>query len=284
MMFNTIPAYVLGMLVAVAFISLGISNAAGKVAAAESTIDSDKAMRFLRGNRWYNSEEQAYKPPVLAKPVDDSIRRNGWEAQPSSWMWDWDWSWPSFGSGFGGWGISADAMGWVLLSVLGTALIGGIIAVLYFYLRDSLPFQKRAANRSKPLKIDPMKVEDLPFEVREQSGDPLRDAEYLMRAGRYNEAVVYLYGYMLLALDHARKIHLQKGKTNRMYLRELRSQAVLKSIVNRTMLAFEDVFFGRYDIDAARFTDLWAQFKEFHGIVQPASPNALNTVGEVATL
>lgn len=209
--------YVLAMLVAVAFISLGTSNAAGKVAAAESTIDSDKAMRILRGNRWYNSEEQAYNPPVLAKPVDDSIRRNGWEAQPSSWMWDWDWSWPSFGSGFGGWGISADAMGWVLLSVLGTALIGGIIAVLYFYLRDSLPFQKRAANRSKSLKIDPMKVEDLPFEVCEQSGDPLRDAELLICAGRYNEAVVYLYGYMLCAI--MRKIHLQKGKTNRMYLR-----------------------------------------------------------------
>ncbi len=91
-----------------------------------------------------------------------------------------------------------------------------------------------------------------------------------MRAGRYNEAVIYLYGYMLLALDQARKIHLQKGKTNRMYLRELRSNEALHKIVRQQILAFEDVFFGRYDIDAARFATLWQQLDAFHRLLQPA--------------
>lgn len=246
-----------------------------------SLIDSDKAMRALRGNGWYNSEKQAYNPPVLDRSVDDTIRRTGWEAKPSSW--DWNFDWPTFGS-FGSWGVSADSVGWIILFVLGTALIVGIVATLYFFYRDSLPYQKRLSKRSQALQIDPTKVEDLPFEVREQSGDPLRDAESLMRSGRYNEAVVYLYGYMLLALDHARKIHLQKGKTNRMYLRELRTFTQLKSIANRTMLAFEDVYFGRHDIDAARFSTLWAQLDEFHRLVQPIAPEMASTDGKVAAL
>ncbi len=281
-MFNKFHSYVLGMLVALMLVGPSISRDGGLVAAAESSIDSDKALRTLRGNRWFNSDTQSYNPPVLTKPVDDSIRRNGWDAQPSNWTWDWNW--PSFGSGFGGLGLSADAVGWMLLAVLGTLLIVGIAAALYFYLRDSLPFQKRMVIKKQSLIIDPMKVEDLPFEVGEQSGDPLRNAESLMRAGRYNEAVVYVYGYMLLALDHARKIHLQKGKTNRMYLRELRSQVVLRSIVNRTMLAFEDVFFGRYDIDAERFSKLWAQLDEFHRLVEPTAASQPSAGGKVAAL
>ena len=103
-----------------------------------------------------------------------------------------------------------------------------------------------------------------------------------MRAGRYNEAVVYLYGYMLLALDQSRKIHLQKGKTNRMYLRELRSEMQLQSIVSKTMLAFEDVFFGRYEIDRGRFEMLWDQRDEFHRLVRPPLEVAASPVAKVA--
>ncbi len=233
------------------------------------SIDTEKAIKRISG-KWYDVEESRYRPPVLGRPIEDSIRRNGWVGKqkvpqpPRNWG---NWSWSNLG-------LTGELFGWIVLGVLGTVLLFGLIMIAYYYLGDYVPMLRRKSDSKNSVKIDPARVEDLPFEVKIVNNDPLSHAEALMLAGKYNEATVYLYGYMLLVLDQARRIHLQKGKTNRMYLRELRSEPQLQGIVSLTMLAFEDVFFGRYDIDRARFESLWQQRDEFHRLVHPATTAA----------
>jgi len=244
----------------------GVSYAQGRLEFAEDAsvkIDSERALQRISGN-WFDPASSSYRPPVLSRPIDDSIRRNGWAgkvkppAAPRNWG---NWSWANMG-------LTGELFGWIVLGVLGTVLLSGLIMIAYHYLGDYVPALRRKSEDKRTLKIDPTRVEDLPFQVPVVSNDPLSQAEALMRAGRYNEAVVYLYGYMLLVLDQARKLHLQKGKTNRMYLRELRNEHRLQAIVSKTMLAFEDVFFGRYDVDRARFDMLWEQREEFHRLIR----------------
>ncbi len=243
-------------------------------------VDSEKALKKINGN-WFNSDTNTYRPPVLSKGLDDSIRQRGWlgkKKQPSptnsrasSWSW-------------GNLGINGEAFGWIVFASLGFVLLAGLIAIAYYYFGDSIPVFRRKLKKTESVKVDMAKVEDLPFEVQATNDDPLAYAESLKLAGRYNEAVVYLYGYMLLALDQSRKIHLQKGKTNRMYLRELRTELPLQGIVNKTMLAFEDVFFGRYDIDRARFEILWQQKDEFHRLLRPTAELTADGKAKVATV
>lgn len=258
----------------IAFLALGISSACAETD--KATIDSENAIKKISG-RWYDSETGGYRPPVLSKPIDDSIRKYGWlgsrkiaKPQPTTPPR----TWASLG-------LSGEVFGWIVFGVLGTVLLCGLIAIAYYYFSDYVPAFRRKSTAKDAIKVDMTKVEDLPFEVTATNDDPLAYAEALMQAGRYNEAVVYLFGYMLLALDQSRKIHLQKGKTNRVYLRELRNETQLQAIVNKTMLAFEDVFFGRYDIDRARFEMLWAQRDEFHRLIRPVSAD-VDPVAKIA--
>ena len=248
---------------------------------------ADRKRRRKRGTgivkkisgKWYDSESGAYRPPILSQPIDDTIRRSGWLGskkfpKPATTTTR-NWSWANLGLG--------ELFGWLVFGGLGTVLLVGLILIAYYYLGDYVPALRRKSSAKDAIKVDMTKVEDLPFEVPATNDDPLSYAETLMRTGRYNEAVIYLFGYMLLALDQSRKIHLQKGKTNRMYLRELRSDMQLQAIVNRTMLAFEDVYFGRYDVDRARFEMLWQQRDEFHRLIRPAN-ESVGPAAQVATV
>jgi hypothetical protein len=108
------------------------------------------------------------------------------------------------------------------------------------------------------------RVEDLPFQLKKPSGDFLSEARRLYEAGKYSEAIVYLFSYQLVALDKRHVIHLAKGKTNRQYLRETRSRESLKQLLQRTMISFEDVFFGHHDLSRDRFEESWNRLDEFH--------------------
>lgn len=258
-----------------------LGSGASSIATAQSgklTVDTENAMKRITG-KWYDSNSGAYRPPVLSKGIDDSIRKYGWLGSkkivnPSTTTTPAR-TWASLG-------FSGELFGWIAFGSLGTLLLCGLIAIAYHYFGEYVPAFRRKSTLNESIKVDMTKVEDLPFEVNANNDDPLSYAEALMNAGRYNEAVVYLFGYMLLALDQSRKIHLQKGKTNRMYLRELRSELQLQSIVNKTMLAFEDVFFGRYDIDRARFEMLWQQRDEFHRLIRPVDVANVAPTAKVA--
>lgn len=238
--------------------------------AADKNVDVEQAIRSLKNDAWYDTNTDEYKSPKVKAAFDDPIRQNGWVKQEKlvntqPWNWNWNWNW-----NFGGIG---DVLGTIVLFVLGGLLIAVIAVLIYLAFRNHIGVGLSSRVEAKKIQVDMAKITELPFEVRATQGDPLNEAERLMNSGHYNEATIYLYSYMLLALDQSGVIELQKGKTNRMYLREIKSNPELRGIVNETMLAFEDVFFGRYDITQDRFMKLWGKRDRFHQLLAIRSGN-----------
>ncbi len=107
------------------------------------------------------------------------------------------------------------------------------------------------------------RVEALPVKVRGAAADFLDEARRHYEDGNFSEAILYLFSHELVALDTHRAIRLANGKTNRQYLRELRQRTGLKSILEGTMIAFEDVFFGKKSLSRERFEECWRQLTAF---------------------
>jgi hypothetical protein len=154
----------------------------------------------------------------------------------------------------------------VLLVVL---VIGLVILLLRYFLKQEEELgSPGAAQAFEDQQSEVDRVEQLPFVVRRPGGDLLSEARALYEQGRYGEAMVYLYSYQLVQLDRHQVIHLAKGKTNRQYLREVRQAPQLRDILHTSMIAFEDFFFGRHDLNRMRFEQCWQRLDEFHGALE----------------
>jgi hypothetical protein len=163
------------------------------------------------------------------------------------------------GFGFAGLGWALQAFGLTVLVVLIV-----VIAVLIV-----MAFLKTEITESRGSKLvetsrDVDKVQALPFQLRKPAGDFLAEARRLYEAGNFSEAVIYLYSHLLMQLDQHHVIRLAKGKTNRQYLRETRTRPLLRDILDCTMVAFEDVFFGHHELPRKRFEECWQRVDEFH--------------------
>ena len=77
-----------------------------------------------------------------------------------------------------------------------------------------------------------------------------------------------LFSYLLVEMDQHQLIRLAKGKTNRQYLREIGRRRSLRGLVERTMIAFEAVFFGHHGLDREGFEACWSQVAEFQRLVE----------------
>lgn len=155
----------------------------------------------------------------------------------------------------------------IILQVLGLSLLTIIIGVLIVLLvKAFLQGEQTQTQGAKFIDTssDVDRVEDLPFQIKKPTGDFLSEAQRLYEAGKYSEAIVYLFSYQLVALDKRHVIRLAKGKTNRQYLRETRSRESLKQLLQRTMISFEDVFFGHHELSRERFEESWRGLDEFH--------------------
>jgi hypothetical protein len=242
--------------------------------AEERNVDAQRAVKSMANSRWYDKETQSYAPPKLSPERDNSIRDSKWLGKVrvdngSTW---------NLGIGE----FFAEVFAWAAIGIISAALVTGVVLLILHATRNYVPSRLNYSDRQKKFVIDPTRVDELPFDFVALKRDPLAEAEQLWRSGRYNEAMVYLYAYMLLALDQSRHIHLQKGKTNRMYLRELKPLG-LKRILEPTMLAFEEVFFGKYDVSKERFELAWGQLELFHKLLAPTSePVASQSTGRVA--
>jgi hypothetical protein len=167
------------------------------------------------------------------------------------------------GGGGGAPSLLGPAMQWIGLTAL--ILLLGLIAYLIAttFLKDEIsegPAQRRVVETTR----DVDRVEALPFHVRKPTGDFLSEARRLYEAGQFSEAIIYLFSYQLVQLDRHHVIRLTKGKTNRQYVRETRSRLVLRSILEQTMYAFEDAFFGHKTITREQFERCWQQLDTFH--------------------
>ncbi len=226
------------------------------VAAAELTPeDFQQAGEFP----WYDAQQKAIVP------VEVSPER------PPRQSADWEWSTRSAGSNWhmGSW----DAFWRGLQYLVWVALAGGLGYLIYLWLaaaaRQRLLEQGGFGGEDEhDRRREADLIEQLPFQVKRPLTDLLGEARRLYAQGNYREAIIYLFSYQLVELDRNHKIQLSKGKTNRQYVAEIRGQRSLRQLLTQTMLAFEDVFFGDYDLDRARFETCWGQLEQFNELAQ----------------
>jgi len=197
---------------------------------------------------WYDRQSDGVRRVEIPEPWD------------LSWLWDWL---PDWGGGFG-FGSS-----WLWTSLMWTAWIAiavllGVLVLLMLraYQDRSQVLSEEAAEEEAP-EDDTARVEALPFPLKAGRLDLLEEATRCYREGNYGRAVVYLFSFQLVQLDRQQIIRLTAGKTNRQYLREVGSRITLRRLVEETMVAFEDVFFGNRTLDRDRFESCWSRLDEF---------------------
>ena len=142
---------------------------------------------------------------------------------------------------------------WILL---GIGL--GFVVLLAFQMtwQSDLP---SAETDPHPRELDPARLEALPESTR-QVRDLLAAAEEQIRAGRYDQAMIYYYSWQLVQLDRQSLVELQKGKTNRDYLRELQqAEPPQRNLFSQSTGLFEDVFFGHLPVPRTEFLSVWEQ-------------------------
>jgi hypothetical protein len=152
--------------------------------------------------------------------------------------------------------------------VLGVVAICAVFVVVFSFILSAFLGQRAGAasgselERSTQSQAD--RVEELPLPLKRAQSDLLGEARRQYEQGDYNEAIIYLYSYLLVELDKASRIRLVRGKTNRQYLTELRESPELVSLVGETMIAFEDVYFGDRTLSRERFEACYQQLDTFH--------------------
>ena len=251
----------------------------------EGPIEAAEVVKKSASSRWYDREENDFVLPDVKQEIDHPLRTEGWIAEKANA----DARQEALndqtngGTAWGGWnGINSEVFSSVIVGVLGAVLLVAIILLLYHSLKNYVPMHWQRKQKEKKIEIDPARAEDLPFEATQEAYEnPLAAAEAFYRSGDYNSAIVLVYGYMLLVLDQGRYIDLQKGKTNRMYLREVKGNVTLKDILAEAMLGFEDAYFGQIRLPKERFEHIWQKVSQFEEIAAsrrseqaPAVPRA----------
>lgn len=246
-------------------IALGLSTTAcyGDSAPAD---DSREAMRYSTDASWYDFDSDRLVFPdsgAMIEPGKKVANRhdrvvNKIQTTPTNY---WD-SWTFFGDFFEGmleaWGTFID-IPWIreLLFLVMCILVGGLV---FFVLRRFNPDGFRMMRKAKSSKLDnterdQTRIVDLPFPILDLQTDLWSEVLRLRDQGDYSRAVVYLYGHVLVELDAASCIRLQRGKTNRIYVRELNGLTTLQQPHRDLVRYFEAVFFGRHSLSRIQFDD-----------------------------
>ncbi len=229
-----------------------------------SADDSREAMRYSTDASWYDYDSDRLVFPdsgVITEPGKMVANRhdrivNKIQTTPTN-FWD---SWTFFGDFFGGmleaWGTFCD-IPWIreLLFLVMCILVGGVV---FFVLRRVNPDGFRMIHKAKSSKLDnaerdQTRIVDLPFPILDLKTDLWSEVLRLRDQGDYSRALVYLYGHVLVELDAAGCIRLQRGKTNRVYVRELNGFTSLQQPHRELVKYFEAVFFGRHSLSPIQF-------------------------------
>ena len=230
-------------------------------------LDDDQAVEAAR--------EGLGKPvhyPWYDKQADDLRRIDVVPPSPPPKAGDWEWKEPTTptppraSAGF--WEIVLEMLKYLAYGVMIAVLAGIVLLLVHAFLRSEAGAARTQQELATGTDDDIDRVEALPFQVRRGTGDLLAEARRYYEAGDYNEAIVYLYSYLLVELDKSQFIRLTRGKTNRQYLREVRRQPLMYNVLEMTMIAFEDVFFGRHALNRGRFEQCYDRLDEFEARIQ----------------
>lgn len=146
----------------------------------------------------------------------------------------------------------------VLLLAIGVALL---LYVLLVILGKAPPVELQSSSQSK----GPTLRKHLLPEPMQAEGDLLTLAREARKKGDYPKAFAYLFGFFLVQCDAYHLIRLHPAKTNRMFLRELKTKN-LNPLFHQLMVAFESHYFGPNPKD----DDGWVQL--FKAVQQTAWP------------
>lgn len=149
----------------------------------------------------------------------------------------------------------------VLVIVL--LIIGFVLAYVIMNLQGTAGFRRRQEIAASTVERDQAKITDLPFEIDQSNLGLLEQAGLFRSRGEYSKAIVYLFSHVLVELDAAGHIRLARGKTNRIYLRELGSRETERKFTSYLVRWFEHVFFGKHDMDPEVFEKIWGQLPAF---------------------
>jgi len=268
---------------------LGLVAVPGRTHAEESlSPDSEQAVQELhevlaRGwlgptHPWYDELSQDVRPYVLP-PEEVKTEPWFWE-RLGSWiadrwqsMADWlgqiRWEGNLFGYRFA---ISLYHVLLLALAVLAVWLVVRLLRRWYSaYLAQQQPRQQvERSGRGAPERID-----QLPVAVSTGSAGLWELVQQAVEQKQFSRAIVFLYSYLLLRLDQQGRIRLEKGRTNRQYLRQLRGDPQLQRWMARIVAAFEEVFFGHRELGAEAFQQCWELVPQIQSRVeQKGGPGA----------
>lgn len=211
-----------------------------------------------RGREAFDDSYPWYDAP------QDGVRRI--EVRPTGQPWDLDWN---------GGGVRFPGLSWLAyaaLTVLGLLLLWLVYVLIRAFLKRETQTATEAGARQVTTATDASRIEALPFPLRRDAAtDLLAAARQAYEQGKYGEAIIYLFSHQLLELDKHQHIRLARGKTNRQYLRELSQRRPLQGLLQPTMVAFEDVYFGNHTLDRQSFEACWTRLGEFSQLVGPAT-------------
>ena len=110
------------------------------------------------------------------------------------------------------------------------------------------------------------RTEALLAPVARSRSDLLAEARRNYNEGRYNEAIIYLFSHELVEARQTPPGPHDEGKNEPRVPRRPRARLALRRLLEQTMVAFEDVFFGNYAIDRTRFESCWSRLDEFDAL------------------
>lgn len=247
--------------VSIAFLLLAAALCArGTAADDQESVESGRESLSHRSSYpWYDSQHDSVRRIELSpqeKDDSDDLRSSNWEAKPDSERKQL--AEPAL------LGRVAQFFFWALLA----GVLAGVVALLVwaFFRRESRQTGADAVTSQVSREVD--RLDELPFAVKRPQSDLLGEARRHYEAGNFAEAIVYLFSYELVELDKHQVIRLTKGKTNRQYLGEARRRPTVLPLLEDTMIAFEDVFFGKHGLNRERFETCWTRIADFQRNLQ----------------
>jgi len=208
---------------------------------------------------WYDPANQRLIPVELEDRSADTVHRNSrWlpkpkQASTSSPTPTTNWFQSSVNTGH--------VVAWTVIGIVLVVIVG---FVFYLFSRfnpgSERPIRQNAnAERSRRTKSFTQRMEELPAEVSRSHRNLKQEAERLMKAKQFDEAVICLFGHQLLLLDQFGILRLSKEKTNGVYLREARLQKPeIHRLFEPTVSMFEASYFGRHTPVDRDFAQRWS--------------------------
>jgi hypothetical protein len=223
--------------------------------------DDRSVLQRSTDSSWYSAEkdELVAVVPFSRESIDVSDRDKSVKAP--------DVTTPIQGNGFSN--IIGDFFQFIvgawlyIVLVIVLLIIGFVLAYVIMNLQGSTGFRRRQEIAASTVERDQAKITDLPFEIEQSNLGLLEQAGLFRSRGEYSKAIVYLFSHVLVELDAAGHIRLARGKTNRIYLRELGSRETERKFTSYLVRWFEHVFFGKHDMDPEVFEKIWSQLPAF---------------------